>query len=127
MNVPFCQHIHLFCPDLNAMTDFWVKGFGGKVEEFRKFGAHEGAALNINSATKLYLSEVQGEQQDKASLSSRVDHLGMEVADLDKALAVLLAIPGVTLTREPFVLPRNRRAAFVSGPGGISIAVLQKG
>ena len=56
MTAPFCQHIHISCCDIKVMVDFWVKGFGAKLEEFRKFEELEGAVLDINSGrTKLYL------------------------------------------------------------------------
>jgi hypothetical protein len=125
MSAPFCQHIHIACCDIKAMVDFWVKGFDAKLEEFRNFGTLEGAVLDINSGrTKLYLREQPCERQDKAAARSGVDHIGMVVPDLDKALAELMALPGVTLAKEPF-LSKDMRCAFISGPEGISIEVME--
>jgi len=125
MNVPFCQHIHLACCDIKAMADFWVKGFGAKLEEFRKFGALEGAVLDINSGrTKLYLREQPCERQDKAAARSGVDHIGMAVPDLDASLAELTALPGVALAKEPF-MSKDMRCAFINGPEGISVEVME--
>jgi len=107
------------------MVDFWVKGFGAKLEEFRKFGELEGAVLDINSGrTKLYLRELQCERQDKAAPRSGVDHIGMLVPDLDTALAALTALPGVVLAKEPF-MSQDMRCAFINGPEGISIEVME--
>ena len=125
MSVPFCQHIHISCCDIKAMVDFWVKGFDAKLEEFRKFGAREGAVLDINSGrTKLYLREQQCERQDKAAMRSGVDHIGMVVPDLDKSLAELMALPDVALAQEPF-MSTYMRCAFINGPEGISIEVME--
>ena len=125
MTAPFCQHIHISCCDIKAMVDFWVKGFGAKLEEFRKFGELEGAVLDINSGrTKLYLRELQCERQDKAAPRSGVDHIGMLVPDLDTALAALTALPGVVLAKEPF-MSQDMRCAFINGPEGISIEVME--
>ena len=125
MSPPFCQHIHISCCDIKAMVDFWVKGFDAKLEEFRKFGALEGAVLDINSGlTKLYLREQQCERQDKAAARSGVDHIGMVVPDLDKSLAELVALPGVTLAKEPF-MSKEMRCAFINGPEGMSIEVME--
>ena len=127
MSVPFCHHIHINCCDLKTMVDFWVKGFGAKLEEFRKFGELEGAVLDINSSrAKLYLREQQCERQDKTAPRSGVDHLGMAVPDMDKALAELTALPGVTLAKEPF-MSKSNRCAFINGPEGISIELVQEG
>jgi catechol 2,3-dioxygenase-like lactoylglutathione lyase family enzyme len=125
MGAPFCQHIHVSCCDIKTMVDFWVKGFDARLEEFRKFGALEGAVLDINSGrTKLYLREQQCERQDKASTRSGVDHIGMVVPDLDKSLAELTALPGVALAKEPF-MSKDMRCAFINGPEGISIEVME--
>ena len=125
MSVPFCQHIHINCCDLKAMVDFWIKGFDARVEEFRKFGELDGAVLDINSGqTKLYLREQQGERQDKTPPRSGVDHIGMMVPNLDKALVDLTALPGVTLARTPF-MSKEIRCAFINGPDGISIEVME--
>ena len=127
MSAPFCQHIHISCCNLAAMVDFWAKGFGAKLEEYRKFGELEGAVLDIYSdRTKLYLRELPCERQDKTAPRSGVDHIGMVVPDLDKALAELTALPGVTLAKEPF-MSKNMRCAFINGPDGISIEVMQEG
>jgi predicted enzyme related to lactoylglutathione lyase len=109
------------------MADFWVRGFGAKLEEYRKFGELEGAVLDINSArTKLYLREQACERQDTSPPRSGVDHIGMMVPDLDKALAEVTALPGVSLAKAPF-MSKSARCAFINGPEGISIEVMQEG
>jgi hypothetical protein len=55
-----------------------------------------------------------------------VDHIGMAVPDLDKALAELTALPGVTLAKAPF-MSKDARCAFINGPEGISIELVQEG
>ncbi|MDR0466675.1 MAG: VOC family protein [Deltaproteobacteria bacterium] len=126
MNAPYCQHVHINCRELKPMVEFWIKGLGARLEEYRKFGVLDGAALDFNSGqTKLYLREQPCERQDQAAPRSGVDHVGMMVPDLDKALADLTALPGVTLAREPF-MSKDLRCAFINGPEGISIELMQK-
>ena len=127
MGAPFCQHIHIACFDVKTMADFWVKGFGAKLDRFRKFGEREGATLDINTGqTKLNLVEIKGERQDKAaSPRSGVEHICMMVPDLDKYLADLTAMPDVTIAREPF-MSGDMRCAFINGPDGIYIELAQE-
>ena len=125
MNAPYCQHIHVNCSDLKAMIDFWVKGFSARMEEFRKFGTLEGAVLDIGAGqAKLYLREQPCERQDATAPRSGVDHLGMLVPNLDKALAELTALPGVVLAKAPY-MSKDMRCAFVNGPDGISVEVME--
>ncbi len=119
-----CQHAHLCCADLAPMIDFWVKGFGATFEEFRQFGEFRGAVLDMQSATKLYLKEVPCQPQGVAESRAGIDHLGVDVESLDAALKHLLALPGVTLTKEPF-LSKVARCAFVRGPEGVLVEIME--
>ena len=119
MEYGMLQHVHLFCTDLNAAIDFWVKGFGATFLEFRKFGNDDGAVLDMKSATQLFLKVAPGPKQHGS-----VDHLGVYVESLEKSLKILLAMPGVTLTREAFV-SGTRLCAFIKNADEVSIELLQ--
>ena len=118
------QHAHLYCADLGPMIDFWVKGFGATFEEFRQFGENKGAVLNLQSTAKLYLKEVPCQRQDGAAAYAGVDHLGLNVENLDASLKHLQSLPGVELAREPF-LSKAARCAFIKGPEGILVEIME--
>ncbi len=124
MQAGICQHAHLCCADLDAMIDFWVKGFGATFEEFRQFGENRGAVLDMRSATKLYLKEMPCQRQDAASPRAGVEHLGVDVENLDACLEHLVSLPGVELTRPPF-LSKVARCAFVRGPEGVLVEIME--
>ena len=125
MKAPFCQHMHLFCKELEPMIAFWVNGFGATMEGYRKFGPADGAVLDLHASVKLYLKVVDCLPADATTARAGVDHLGMIVENLDAALATLTALPGVTLSREPF-MSGTLRCAFVAGPEGIQVEVMEQ-
>lgn len=54
------------------------------------------------------------------------NHLGFLVDNLDETLAKLLAMPGVRLDIEPFVIPaRKRRCAFIAGPCELYVELME--
>ena len=123
MIAPVCHHVHFLCNDLEGMIEFWVKGFGAVFGEYRKFGAADGATLDIGMGAKLFLKVVPCERQDSGPDRSGAEHLGMLVPDLDAALARLTALPGVS-AKPPF-MSGPMRCAFVRGPEGVLVEVMQ--
>ncbi len=124
MKPAICNHVHLACTDLAAMIDFWSKGFGATFEEFRKFGASEGAVLDLQSPTKLYLKQMACDPQDAGAPRAGVDHLGVTIESMEKSLQTLLGLPNVSLAREPFE-SRGNLCAFVKGPDGVLVEIMQ--
>ena len=124
MSLVYCQHIHLFCTDLDAMIAFWVKGFGMKFEEKRSFGGAPGAVLDMGLSAKLYLKQISCAPAGSDAPATGIDHLGFIVPDLDKAIADITALPAVTLSKEPFIAG-PRRCCFVKGPDGVEVELMQ--
>ena len=119
MQYGMLQHVHLICTDLTAAVDFWVKGFDATFIEFRMFGKDEGAVLDMKSSTQLFLKTSAASKQPGA-----IDHLGVYVESIEVSLKKLLEIPGVSLTREPFV-SGTRLCAFVKNADEVSIELMQ--
>ena len=124
MSAPFCQHIHLICNDLEAMIAFWEKGFKAKLVRRREFRGAQGAIMDINGSAKLYLKSVPCQRADAVEPVAGLEHLGMEVADLEETVAVLRTIPDVSIVRGPFA-SETRSCYFIKGPEGILVEVMQ--
>ena len=54
-----------------------------------------------------------------------LDHIGLEVTGIDKMAAELKA-KGAVFTTEPFTIRPGVRIAFVRGPEGVSIELLER-
>ena len=113
------QHVHLLCADLDAAVAFWVKGFGAAFVEFRTFGKDAGAVLDMKSATQIYLRTSSAPNQ-----SGAIDHVGICVDSIEESLKNLLTLPGVSVTREPFV-SGTRLCAFIQNADAVSIELMQ--
>lgn len=125
MHTPCCQHIHLICNDLEAMIAFWSKGFGATFIRRRQFAGAEGAIMDINLTAKLYLKSVPCERADAAPVKAGLEHLGMQVPDVDKTIEALGAMPDVSVIRGPF-MSETMRCYFIKGPEGILVEVMQQ-
>ena len=125
MKKPFCQHVHVMCRDLSPMVDFWVQGLGATFVQFRQFGGADGAVLDMNSATKLYLKVMPCEPQDTDTVRAGADHLGFLVENLDALLAHIKTMPGCRVHREPF-MSGTLRCAFITGPENVLVEVMEE-
>ena len=114
------HHIHLKGPNPAAVLDWYQNAFGGTRAKFKGFldGIEYGSVWLL----------AQGAAEDQAATKGRaIDHLGWEVTDMEKT-AKELKEKGVTFTMEP--RPFNPEIAiaiaFVEGPGGVRIELVQR-
>lgn len=120
----FCHHVHLVCTDLQPMVDFWVNVIGAEFVEYREFAGAPGAALDMDSATKIYIKTMPCEPQPTPTRYAGTEHLGVIVENLDETLATVKAMPGGKVTKEPFISGKLR-CAFVTGPEGVLVEVME--
>ncbi len=125
MKKPYCQHVHFICNDLQPMIDFWVDGLGATFEQYRKFGAADGAVLDLNSVTKLYLKVLPCHPQEPANPKAGTEHIGMLVENLDGLLAHIKTLPNGRVFKEPF-MSGSLRCAFVTGPENVLVEVMEE-
>ena len=55
-----------------------------------------------------------------------IEHIGLSVADIDAAVAELAA-KGADFERQPAKTPTGNRNAFVRGPQGVLVEIIQLG
>ena len=118
------HHIHLICTDLHATETFFAD-LGAPVVERRKFGAADGAIVNL-AGTHIYLrTRREGDTLSGDSSAPRYgyDHLGVQVDDIDTAYKTLSA-KGYKFTMTP-QQQGQMRIAFLKGPDNITVEILQ--
>ena len=120
----YLQHVHHICNELQPAIDFWIEILDAKFELFKKFGDADGAVLDLNSVTKIYLKQVSCAPEDGTPRVG-VDHSGVVVDDLDAVLEKVRNRPDSTVRTEPFLV-KGFRCAFITGPGGFLVEVMQK-
>lgn len=110
------HHIHLRVPDPDGSLKWYVDNFGG---ERTKLKGRLDAVKYANPQVWLVI-----EKGDDAapSLGRVIDHLGWAVTNVDAKIGDL-ASKGLK-TVEPRAV-RNLRIAFVEGPGGVRIELVQ--
>lgn len=111
------HHIHLKSADPDATFDWYEAAFGGSRERF----ADMLPALRYGSVWLLIQNSRGAEVA--ATTGRAIDHLGWSFPDLDAA-AIDLKAKGVKFTMEPRPY-NNLRIAFIEGPDGVSIELVQ--
>jgi len=113
------HHIGLVSPDPAATLGWFAETFGGKVAKFR-------GADGINYGG-VWLLAAKGDSEPSAGHA--IDHIGFRPLNVDNAVAAMKA-KNVKVTTEPrpLVLPSGTamRLAFVEGPGGVRIELVQR-
>ena len=120
----YLHHLHFFCNDLQPTIDFWEQVLGAKFEQFRKFGDADGAVLDMNSISKIFLKKMACKPQSTEDCAG-MDHPGIIVENLDATLEKARNLPTAKVTREPF-MSGTLRCAFITGPEGIIIEVMEQ-
>jgi catechol 2,3-dioxygenase-like lactoylglutathione lyase family enzyme len=107
------------------MENFFTEVLGAKLVEHRKFGAADGAVLNLGGVKVNLRTQREGDVivGDGSSQRFGLDHLGLEVDDLDSAYKDL------TGKGYRFTIPPQKSAAaktaFFNGPDNIIIELIQ--
>jgi lactoylglutathione lyase len=121
------EHIHLRSPDPEATAAFYEKMFGADVIRSEQDGKPR-IDLNLGGC-QVFIAPVGPNDAVAAAPQSPylgLDHFGLTVDDIDKAVSELKA-KGAEFTMEPKLLRPGLRIAFLRGPEGVSIELLQRG
>jgi len=110
------HHIHLSTPDPAATLSWYSEAFGGEVGKFK--GVLDGLFYG-----DIWLLAAKAKGPVAATEGRSMDHLGWNFSNLDEA-AVALKSKGVQFSLEPRDY-QNLRIAFVDGPDGVRIELVQ--
>jgi catechol 2,3-dioxygenase-like lactoylglutathione lyase family enzyme len=116
---PGFHHVHLRVTDPEGSFKWYQEMFGGERAKLK--GRIEG--LRYGNVWLLAQTAKPGEQVPPTA-GSAIDHIGWRPANLDET-AASLKTKGITFTTEPRAAG-NLRIAFLEGPGGVRIELVQR-
>lgn len=118
------HHLHLLCSDLNTSIYFFKDLLGATLSGLKKFGAADGAMLEL-SGIKIFLrskSENESIEENLQSISYGYDHLALEVDDINKAYRTLTK-EGYQFSSPPDI-NKTKNIIFLKGPDNITIELI---
>lgn len=124
MNLYF-HHVHLLCSNLDNTIGFFRDTLGASLVEYKKFGAADGATLDLNG-TMINLRVAADSEEvagDSSLLTYGYHHICVRSEDIDGAYTELTG-KGVEFIAGPMEAMGNR-IAFFRGPDNIVIEILQ--
>ena len=105
--------------DLDESAKFYTEVLG--MVETRRFSPQPGLTIAFfQGEGEAMIELIEGEENGKTGLYM----VGMEVVDMDADLESLKS-KGVELTRGPFGAPGGPRIAFLAGPDGVEIELIE--
>jgi lactoylglutathione lyase len=129
--IPLFVHTSIRTSNLKKSIDFYSRFFGLKV--LRRM------EIKQNNAELAFLQDPKGEGctleltflRDQKKFTQPeyeerlFDHLGFEVADINKTIAALRK-ENITITDEPFKLNSSTTIAFIEDPDGTLIELIER-
>lgn len=121
------HHVHLISPDPRAAAEWFVEFLGGNIfkdEELR-------GARNVRVRLGECMLNIRGERESdtiEKSITGKqrfgIDHFCLEVGGLEGMLQEVTA-KGGEIPEPLFELPSGNRAAYVAGPDGVVIELIE--
>ena len=121
------DHIHLFTCDPEGMAKYFESMLGAEVIRSSP-GGQPRIDLKLGGAN-IFILDVSGNPkaaEGAAHPYRGLDHFGLSVKDIDKVCDDLKA-KGAKLTRGPETIRPGTRIAFIEGPEGVSVELLERG
>ena len=119
------DHVHLRCNNFEAALRFFMENLDAKEEGRVVAGERITVSLRIGGSLYKVSPKKTGGTSGPLTPHSEVYHLGFETDDLLGELGKMKA-RGVRVIQEPVQNTPQRPYAFVEGPDGISIELLQR-
>ena len=124
MNFHF-HHVHLLCSDLERTVSFFRDTLGASLVSYKKFGAADGATIDLNGTTinLRVATDAETVADDSSLLTYGYHHICIQTDDIDAGYAELSS-KGIDFISAPVDIP-DARIAFFKGPDNIVIEMLQ--
>jgi lactoylglutathione lyase len=120
------DHIHLRSPDPEATAAFYERMFGAEVLRTMQEGKPR-IDLKLGG-TDIFIAPVapdSGVNPPPTTPYQGLDHFGLSVSGIDAVVAELKA-KGAEFTMQPTTIRPGVRIAFLRGPQGVSIELLDR-
>ncbi len=126
------DHVHLRSPDPEAVARFYQTMFGAEVlrgtyAEGTYYPGQPRVFIKLGGQTVLIAPAHHDEPTDAAPRFPHygLEHIGLTVDDVDVAVADLRA-KGAEIAVEPMDYSAGTRIAFIRGPDGVMIEIVQR-
>ena len=118
------DHVHLRSPDAAAAAAFYVDTLAAR-EVGREGTPPSRIVLDLGGLT-VFIEQAPADLPPPAQAPHLgIEHIGLGVADIDATMADLRA-RGVTVLVETKVMRPGLRVAFIDGPDGVRIEILER-
>ena len=120
------DHMHLRSPDPEATAAFYQRMFAAEVIRTTQQGKPR-IDLKLGGANVFIAAVDAARKVDPPPQApyQGLEHFGLRVTDIDAVVAELKA-KGATFTKEPTTVRPGVRVAFLRGPEGVSIELLDR-
>jgi lactoylglutathione lyase len=120
------DHVHLRSPDPEATAAFYEKMFGAEIIRTEQGGKPR---LDMNLCGQMFFIAPVTQDSDvggpPASPYQGLDHVGLTVNGINSVVADLKT-KGADFTMEPTTIRPGVRIAFLSGPEGVAIEIVDR-
>lgn len=123
------EHIHLRSPDPEATAQWYEQMLGADVTRTRQPDGGTRLDLSLGGGQKVFIAPANPKLSTAAPPQAPyfgLEHIGLTVSDIDGAVAELKG-KGVEFTTEPTTVRPGVRIAFMRGPEGVLIELIQRG
>ena len=119
------DHIHLRSPDPEATASFYERMFAAEVIRSAPLGVAR-IDLRLGGQDIFIAQAIEGKTAaPPVSPYQGLDHIGLCVTGIDAVVATLKG-KGAVFTMEPTTIRAGTRIAFLRGPEGVSIELLER-
>ena len=119
------DHIHIYCSDLGATEKWFTEGLGADVAGRPESRGVPSVRLKLGGAN-IYLRPARDDEHlvDPGPELFGTNHFGVRVANVDETVEELRK-RGVFIEVEPLDFSAQSRIAFIKGPDGVRIELVQ--
>ncbi len=120
------DHIHVVCEDVEGAVKFFVEHFRGKETSRQVVRGFPMVRVDVMGFDVAFIGTDPKSSLLQPGKGQRgLDHMGFKVNDLDKTLEELTA-KGITLNTKPGLTAAGVKYAFINGPEGIRIELIER-
>jgi catechol 2,3-dioxygenase-like lactoylglutathione lyase family enzyme len=120
------DHVHIHCGDLEKSVKYFQDLFGGREVSRGELQGFPLVRMEVNGMTVALRGVDPKANHFEAGTGKRgLDHFGFKVDDMEKTLRELRQ-KGAEIIGEPKVSPLGLKYAFIDGPEGIKIELIEK-
>ena len=123
------EHIHLRSPDPEATAQWYERMLGARIVRTPLGDGATRLDLELGGGQKVFIASANPKLATAAPPQAPyfgLEHIGLTVTDMDGAVAELKG-KGVEFTTEPTTVRPGVRIAFMRGPEGVLIELIQRG